>query len=505
MRRTIARVCRDEGGYVFALALIAMPLMLGLSLLIIDVSRANNLHTDLQNAVDALALAGARELDGGVDAITRSDTAIATLLENQARFSDGGAVFIDETQVSVVYLDAIPSSDDTLINAAWITDHETDVGSEAEFVLVRSTPRTMTSLFPIPVGWTQDTVNVGAEAVATYTASACEVTPLFICNPFEGETPSFKERFNTGDLYARQIVITGNGSTTAGPGNFGFLRVGGSGANVLGQALATNHPSACYNTDNIETEPGGNWGQVDGLNTRFDIYQGNFGSSKGDHAYRPAKNIRKGAEDPDDCNSYDEAPPADALALPPGTLDRNFLGGGSLYQANWTTALEEYWNKNHPADGGVVPTIPKATYPGTGTPTTPSRYDVYRYEIEQTYTPGGANLLGHPDYLNPNGHRANGLSTGERGSPQCYTGPADTGTEDRRVIFAAVVDCTAADMSGQTTIAPAYIQGFLNMFVTKPVTGGSVKTMSMEIIDFSGYSGNNSLELSLREEAFLVR
>ena len=89
LNRAMKRFWNDHRGYVIALTLISMPLLLGFSLLVIDVGRSGNLHTDLQNAVDAMALAGARELDGRDDAIDRAEAAIATLA-NTAAFGGGG-------------------------------------------------------------------------------------------------------------------------------------------------------------------------------------------------------------------------------------------------------------------------------------------------------------------------------------------------------------------------------------------------------------------------------
>ncbi|MBS3648100.1 pilus assembly protein [Pseudaminobacter sp. 19-2017] len=509
--RRLRAFLRERRGYVAVLTLISMPMLLGLSLLVIDVGRGNNLHTDLQNAVDALALAGARELDGGSDAITRAQAAISNLVKNQARFSNGGAAIIDAGQVRSEFLKKIPPSDDTAIDDTWITGNRANSGAEAAYVFVRANRRPMTALFPVPVGM-NGTVNVEAEAVATYDLGACDVTPLFICNPFEGLNPSLKDQFTSGQLYARQITLVSKGNNTAGPGNFGFLRVGaGQGGSDLGKALATGHAETCYSLRGLDTEPGGNWGQVDGLNTRFDVYEGNFKQNKGDYAYRPARNIRKGATDTSGnkaCDSYTEQTDATkAMALPEGTPTQSFTGGGTLHSNNWTTELKNYWKINHPAHvvSGVVqlPSIPTPSYPGAGTPPTPSRYDIYNYEIQKTLAQQNPeNLLGDPNYPNPAGHRA---PNGERGSPQCYTGLADQGGLDRRVIFAAVVNCNAAGLSGQTQVPASAIEGFMTMFLTKPVMGSNQKKISMEIVDFTGYSGSDTLDMMIRQEAYLVR
>lgn len=90
LSRVVRRFWNDHRGYVIALTLIAMPMLLGFSLLVIDVGRSSNLHTDLQNAVDAMALAGARELDGRDDAISRAQTAIEKIA-NSAAFSGAGS------------------------------------------------------------------------------------------------------------------------------------------------------------------------------------------------------------------------------------------------------------------------------------------------------------------------------------------------------------------------------------------------------------------------------
>ncbi|TPJ36616.1 TadE/TadG family type IV pilus assembly protein [Mesorhizobium sp. B2-6-5] len=487
MGRKILDVLFDDRGYVTALALISMPMLLGLSLLIIDVSRGNNLHTDLQNAVDGLALAGARELNGSPDAITRANAAIANLVKNQARFSNGGPIIMDQTKVSVAYLTTIPASDDTPINAAWITTNGTTDGTAAAYVLVRSTPRAMTSLFPLPVGLTNQTANFQAEAVATYTAAACDVTPLFICNPFEGQGLSLETAFAQGLTYSRELQVLKTDSTP-GPGNFGLLDTD----IPLKDAFAKGASGQCYTKESVVTKTGVTLGQVNvGLNVRFDIYAGSLGSAKSDPLYRPATNVRKGAKfttGSSGCGKVDSDVPTKAMGFPPGTYPTPSLG----ISTNGSWDRTAYWTLNH---GTSLPTALQNA----------SRYDVYRYEIDH-------NLVGD---------KAGNKPSGETGTPRCYTGGAQTLSDkpDRRTIFAAVVNCgdfsdstKHTTISGKTTLKP---DAFVSLFLTNPVekqdnsqaddTSASEKPIRLEIVDVTGQGGSGTLDQFLREEAQLVR
>lgn len=516
MRRWFGMFAKAEDGYVAVLTLVSMPFIAMMALLMWDVGRGNNLHTDIQNAVDATALAGARELDGSPSAIDRAEAAMSDLLQNQARFSNDGRVVMDADRLRWRFLHSIPPHDDMPLDASY----ETTDPSQAAFVRVWALNQPMESWFLRVSGLQQD-VPFSAEAVATYTMAACDVTPIFMCNPFEGMTPSLESRFSSGDLYARQFRMNlAGGSGSPGPGNFGFLRFGGgTGAAALGKALATSRSEACYTTNSLETEPGVSLGQsIPGINTRFGIYEGAMGSNRTDHAYRPALNVRKGASNPNACGSYSVAAPEQAVPLPEGALSITFPGG-SLHSANWSDELEDYWQVNHPAhvsNGTVnVPDIPRTSHPVDGSIVwPPSRYDIYRYEIEQTY--GGAqNLLADPDEPNPAGHMS---PNGERGVPRtgaansCYNGSALSQSDavDRRIIFSALVNCNAAaaagELNGQKTISPENVVGFASMFMTRPgLHSGNTRRIYLEMLDLTGEDGNGTLDLFLRQEALLVR
>ncbi|MGO8381641.1 hypothetical protein ACC745_39615, partial [Rhizobium ruizarguesonis] len=50
---------------------------------------------------------------------------------------------------------------------------KTTVASEASYAWVIANPQAMQTIFPVPVGFTRITINIAADAVAVYHASAC--------------------------------------------------------------------------------------------------------------------------------------------------------------------------------------------------------------------------------------------------------------------------------------------------------------------------------------------
>ncbi|CCF00668.1 conserved hypothetical protein (plasmid) [Sinorhizobium fredii HH103] len=531
LRKAIKRFLDDNRGYVIALTLISMPLLLGFSLLVIDVGRTGNLHTDLQNAVDAMALAGARELDGRDDAMSRADAAIEALA-NSAAFGGGGTgmslgshitVAYDAgndpgSTVTVTYLKEIPADDDDPIEGSMIT---TDP-NEASYAWVVAKPQAMTTIFPVPVGLNRDTINVSADAVAVYRAGACDVTPIYICNPYENPAGGNAEEaaealhtnFANGNLYGRQIEFHNDNDTgsTPGPGNFGFLAVGDNGANALSEALAIGKPGMCYKQDDLTTEPGVMKGPVEnGVNTRFGLYGGSFGNNDKNPLYRPAPNVRMAQDQgSNECKSYSQVTNAyDAVPLGYGATMENIPGGGGKIATGNNWNLDLYWDISHsgqkpsPLKSNPNYTPPAApagsinayssSYPGGVTPSgvKPSAYDVYNYEI------------GNPTLLSDK------APNGETGVPQCHknynlTDYPDSTYGNRREIFAAIINCVDQDLKGRQEDVKAV--AFARMFLVQPVlTSGNSSRMVLETVDITGAGGRGTLDEFLREEAELVR
>jgi hypothetical protein len=107
--------------------------------------------------------------------------------------------------------------------------------------------------------------------------------------------------------------------------------------------------------------------------------------------------------------------------------------------------FDTYWQVNHGADGRAPPVINGAQASNTNVP---SRYSVYRYEIEQDVV-------------------ADRSPGGETGAPACYTGGLSD-VPDRRVLYAAIVNCQSLGLAGgaQSNVPVA---AFGKLFLTLPL------------------------------------
>lgn len=494
MLRTLRAFWQDQRGIALILVAIMLPVLIGFSVLVIDMSRASTLHNDLQKAADAMAVAGAAELDGRTDSITRADRAIASLVDNQYFFAgtSGPQTLAAVTGITRRYLRSIPGdlsgvSGDARPVTDVITDEIADA-DEARFVEVTANPVGFTAIFPLSVvsaaGGPQ-TFNVGAVAVAGFTSSVCNFTPVFICNPYEGAPNgiTLEQAVANRDIRRRLIELrkVGNGAA-AGPGNFGFLEPPdgvGNGAQALAQTIATSTPVGCYSADGVDTKTGQNAGPVqDAFNVRFGIRAN--GSHFNDAVYGPAENVRKGGIRTN--GNANSCPSMNQLSFTePGTmgLPRDATTpymSGRMGDGNWD--LNSYWSTN----------FPSVAMPSSWSTSKPTRYEVYRYEIAQ-------GLVGNESI------------GGERGTPASACQPPVT-TVDRRLIYGAILNCNALeednDLSGHSEDLP--VEAFASFFLTEPVQSPSEDASVMvELLDITGRGGQGTLDNFLRDEAQLYR
>ncbi|ESZ02681.1 MULTISPECIES: pilus assembly protein TadG-related protein [unclassified Mesorhizobium] len=484
MLRTIRAFWHDQRGIALILVSVMLPAIIGFSLLVIDMSRVNNLHNDLQKGADAFALATAAELDGTSDAITRGDYALATLVRNQYNFTTTpGPQDLAAAGVTRRYLRSLPATDNLPIVAAnVITDEVTDA-KNARFVEVTVTPVGFAAIFPasfLTGNSASNSFNVGAVAVAGFKSSVCDYTPVFMCNPYEDTSltggVTLEQAANSQQYRRRQILLRDNGYYQ--PGNFAFLASPeGNGANALEASLARVKPVGCYAQDGVDTEPGQSTGPVqDGLNARFGISKSYIGTSTG-----PAANVRMGLKNIN-CNNGQtdfETDPTKGVGLErdscqiTGTCS---LMGGRMGAGDWNAS--RYWTVNHPTRGALPSSLVGAT-----------RYEMYRYE------------------LNPDGNPATNDSiagdaaiSGETGNPSCGQTPVTT--VDRRILFGAIIDCNAiSGFNGRANNIP--VRAFGSFFITEPIKDS--KDIYVELIDITGKGGRGTLDNFLRDEAQLYR
>lgn len=501
---------RNEDGQAFAYFVVAMPVFFGVTLISVDIGRSNNLQYDLQKAVDSLALAAAAELDGSPSAITRANAALDGELLNRTRFSDDGPtrLGLDRENITVTYLSHLPLDDDDPIQDTMIT---TDP-FRAEFAWVRAVrddAQTYSTLFPVNFVTANQAVQVQAEAVAGFVAGVCDTPPVFMCNPFETDpdVSIYDVLPHSGHSLAGvmlELRMKG-GSNQPFPGNFGFLSAGG-GASSLGEAIATANTSGCYRKNRmVETEPGDMTGLNHAINVRFGRYKGSYNAN--DPKYFPALNVRSGYYPNCQVNPEVGTPENGFMALGRDTAF-TALQGGNIGNALWD--FETYWNINHPNWNGSYPN-------GWSNLDPPSRYDVYRYEIDPNGDGLTVDTIVTDESLGPDGLPGGG--DGEVGNPQCHDSRTVTPSDhpDRRLLRALVVDCAACAASddpsvcqGGRTLLP--IRTYADLFITEAVEQkkNGTQTISsdilrVELVDLPGPEGVGSLDATSRNEAVLYR
>src|SRR2546426_7445592 len=102
---------RDTDGVILPYVTMMLVVIVGVSVLALDGARYMSLQSQLQNGADALALAGAAELDSTSNAITRATNAINNLVTNSTVYGTGDAAHVAVS--SIRFLSSLPASDNT--------------------------------------------------------------------------------------------------------------------------------------------------------------------------------------------------------------------------------------------------------------------------------------------------------------------------------------------------------------------------------------------------------
>lgn len=550
----------SERGFALVLTLLFLPVFIGIGLLVVDIGRGNNAQADHQAAADALALAGARELDGKDGAILRAREAMEQLV-NSVSFlglsNEEGKISLsydieDPGPFTVIFLSAMPGDegvdgdDDTLLTQGFVEQYAA-TDETAKYVYVYSQSQDLEPFFFNPVTRTRENVPVAAMAVATMKVVTCDLVPLFMCNPI-GDKQDFIDYYNDGNFHGRLLKLSdipgaANGKQsdmTPTPGNIGFLEIGDNSTGALKKALGGLPYNQCVEMqDEVAPKTGAVTNAWSGFNTRFDIYEDNGNPTVGTSLdnfsaggpYEAAPNVRKGwapsnkgackPEPPDSIASIkSEADWTDFYTKYPIMSDNPTLDpelGNLLRAGDWNLLSPTAGQKftiDFPDDklGPIeIPPYWKTLYGSDPTPAQlaemtswegklPSRYDVYRYE-QKTRQSG----LLWSDQVSAGGAP---YGAGEKGTRQCYGGTsAFSPAIDRRTMLVAVVDCVtyADELKGSSGTVPFDL--LAKVFLVNPgnVGKGNRGTLDVEVVGISENLGDGNIDEFLKTEVFLVR
>lgn len=369
-RQVADRLWRDVTGAVTVYVALSMVVFLPLLALVLDFTRYLNLHTELEQAAEAAAMAAAKEMDYTTTGLDRARTAARDAVTNLQSFAEDRTpadASDDEAQVAIAevqFLWALPPEGPD--KEARYADYITTSATRAKYVRVVTEIRGVRSPFfatfyrtlnngVAPANAeevvTKDTVG---SAVAGKRTVVCRAMPMMMCNPVEdysaaecgGRSPMFSEPDwdmssnpeTLGDFLADnpdakrlqwRFRFLGPNADLGIPGNFAWLEPvnRGPGTAELRDEMARADLSSCIFIDGAEVDQTTNTGQrqaaVAGLNVRFDIYDGplratDWEDSNGDNVrqqdefiYPSAPNVTKGYE-PGNGNNWCRADLADA-------------------------------------------------------------------------------------------------------------------------------------------------------------------------------------------------
>ena len=177
---------RDQKGAIAVIVALLVPILAGGLALAIDLSRAANLQTELQDHADAAALSGATQLDNSDGSRERAIQAAAgaglALAVNSQRFGD-----TTETSIAIDSTVNVPNPGIAVNqNIRFYVDLENKVDAtsdvDANFIEVNISPRRVGYFFAGLVSQIIE-ANPNARAIAGYDRLICGIQPMMICNP----------------------------------------------------------------------------------------------------------------------------------------------------------------------------------------------------------------------------------------------------------------------------------------------------------------------------------
>lgn len=478
MRRAYPQFLKDDRAAVAPTVALALFALLAVGGIGFDYARMAALDTELQNAADQAALAAAGQLDGRTNARARATAAAQAMVANMTRFANDGNA--SGTAITVPTVEFYSSYDAGRADPNSAPGTAANSDANASYVRVTVAPRrAVYALTPVVAAFNSGQMT--ARAMAGLGSAICNVPPVLICNPFESTGGTFDGNALRGT--GLQLVQGGSGPWV--PGNFGYLddpNTDNGAPGVRASLGWESTPGNCSAGPGVTTETGQLTSVTQALNTRFDIYDNQSCPVGG--SCRPSRNSVKdlvrapgagtfGTQNNHNINNdawhtlagaYGDAMPTSTTPLTSAEIAGvtvmghprdicHYLpldSGGCGQVGNRAWDRNAYFQVNYVRNNPTFDWEAAMTTAGY-TPSTVTRYEVYRWELL--------------DPANRPGNRAVNANDWTYGTP-LVTSLSPPGDQDRRRISAAVVNCTAQGVQGSTT--GIRVESWVDLFLVEP-------------------------------------
>lgn len=256
---------KDEKGVVIFMVAAGLVVFLGIAGLAFDLGRLYNVKTELQNGMDAAAMAGAAELNGATSGINAAVSSAVAATNNYNFNNQPVTVTADDVTFSATRDSGYVTQATAAASPAGIRFVKVTTQKSMDLALIKILPG---------VGSTQ---NVGAVAVAGQSPPlnyACDGLSPLAPEPLVGNG-GLVTNYQLGQEYTLRFA-GGNNPPPTGSGNFLVLDfspiTGGNNGAALVRDLLYGGSSGCIGVgDAICSKPGVNDGPVrQGINDRFD-------------------------------------------------------------------------------------------------------------------------------------------------------------------------------------------------------------------------------------------
>lgn len=470
-----------QRGAVMILFAVSLTVLLGFMALVIDLGRTYVVRTELQNAADAAALAGAKDLNQTVAGVTSAvATAIAMAGKNNYKFSSPVVITIANISVG-----SCPD-DSCMVLASTVASNALAAGKT--FLKVDIPTVTLTTFVANLIGFAS--TSTFGRAVAGY--FVVDITPMGVCaidaskpggrrplTPPVADDELTEYGFRRGVSYNLMQLGDVAGSSTPYLINPVDVFSSGGPCSNSNSSAATAAPYICTGTSTVAVKiPGFVYGSTGfqagpvekALNSRFDDYTGNTCDP---------------ASAPPDINMTAYTVPSGNGAGPSGNPRDWMQPGASTLPANSKQSISIDTNTHKPFDFGAhVPAITAADYGALwtysraikATGTSPNAKAATGVNANFTLSDWSSLYTGNTADQTATGYPASpsippfpvgslaapyNTPTGNKYNP---TAPSHTGKRDRRVIQVVIVDC--ANSSGNNCGSSIKILNVGRFFLT---------------------------------------